>query len=162
MDRTKICAGLIAAVLLAGCSGSRRLTVGSKNLTEQLVLGEIIAQQIERRVHAKVDRKLDLGGTLVAHQALVNGEIDLYPEYTGTALTEILKQAPSQDPAAVLASVRDGYRKWNLEWLDPLGFMNSFAMVVRKDDARERHVSTLSEAAAYRPGWRLGVGYEFV
>src|ERR1035438_7869239 len=103
-----------------GCSRARPLTVGSKNFTEQIVLGEIVAQQLERRLGGKVDRKLDLGGTLLAQQALRNGEIDLYPEYTGTALTAVLKLAPLSDPAAVLERVRAEYRKrWRLEWLDP-------------------------------------------
>ena len=84
MAGTKIVAGLIAALLAGGCSRSRStIVVGSKNFTEQLVLGEILAQQLERKLGQKVERKLNLGGTLLAHQALVNGEIDLYPEYTG-------------------------------------------------------------------------------
>src|SRR5689334_7858715 len=96
MARTKIIAGLILLTLACGCSRSRPIVVGSKNFTEQLVLGEIIAQQLERRLGQKVERKLNLGGTLLAHQALINGEIDVYPEYTGTALTAILKlPAPS-------------------------------------------------------------------
>ncbi|MDQ6664773.1 MAG: ABC transporter substrate-binding protein [Acidobacteriota bacterium] len=162
MDRTKIFAGLILFLLLCGCARTRHLTVGSKNFSEQLILGEIIAQHLENRLHEKIARKLDLGGTLVAHQALVNGEIDLYPEYTGTALTSILKEPPLADPAAALGKVRAGYRHWNLEWMNPLGFDNTFAMVIRNEDAEERPATTLSEAAQYAPGWRLGVGYEFV
>src|ERR1039457_5476763 len=127
-----------------GCSRARPLTVGSKNFTEQIVLGEIVAQQLERRLGGKVDRKLDLGGTLLAQQALRNGKIDLYPEYTGTALTAVLKLAPLSDPAAVLERVRAEYRKrWRLEWLDPLGFENTFAMGRR---ARRKD----------RRGWRVG------
>ena len=125
---------IVGFLLLSGlgCSGTRPLTVGSKNFTEQIILGEIAAQQLERRLGGKVDRKLDLGGTLLAQQALRSGEIDLYPEYTGTALTTVLKLAPSSDAAAVLERVRAEYRKrWRLEWLDPLGFDNTFAMVVR-------------------------------
>src|ERR1039457_7532213 len=114
-----------------GCSRARPLTVGSKNFTEQIVLGEIVAQQLERRLGGKVDRKLDLGGTLLAQQALRNGEIDLYPEYTGTALTAVLKLAPLSDPAAVLERVRGEYRKrWRLERLDPLGFEDLRSSVV--------------------------------
>src|ERR1022692_2539643 len=125
-----------------GCSRARPLTVGSKNFTEQIVLGEIVAQQLERRLGGKVDRKLDLGGTLLAQQALRNGEIDLYPEYTGTALTAVLKLAPLSDPAAVLERVRAEYRKrWRLEWLHPLGFDNTFSLVVRGPAARPPGVS---------------------
>ncbi|MEO7143150.1 MAG: glycine betaine ABC transporter substrate-binding protein [Bryobacteraceae bacterium] len=167
MDRTKIFLGLtlvvaLVMVVVAGCARARHLTVGSKNFSEQLILGEIVAQHLENRLHEKIARKLDLGGTLVAHQAIVNGEIDLYPEYTGTALASILKEPPVSDPAAVLEKVRVGYRHWNLEWMNPLGFDNTFAMAIRNEDAEERHATTLSEAAQYAPGWKLGVGYEFV
>jgi glycine betaine/choline ABC-type transport system substrate-binding protein len=147
-------------LLLIGCSHEPRIRVGSKNFSEQLVLGEIVAQHLENRLHARVSRRLDLGGTLLAHQALVAGDIDVYPEYTGTALTAVLKEKPLKDPSQVLAKVREGYRQWNLEWLDPLGFENTFAMAVRTEDARARHVATLTEAA--RSGaWHLGAGYEF-
>ncbi len=136
--------------------------VGSKNFAEQLLLGEIAAQQIERRLNIAVDRKLQIGGTLLAHEALVKGDIDLYPEYTGTALTAVLKQIASDDPASVLAEVRSGYQQWNLRWMDPLGFNNTFAMVILRADADAHHIRTLSDAGAYRPGWKLGAGYEFV
>ena len=97
-------------LVLAGCSsGPRKIVVGSKNFTEQIVLGEIIARQIERRLNQPVDRKLNLGGTLLAHQALVAGSIDLYPEYTGTALTAILKTTPSGDAAQVFDRVSREY-----------------------------------------------------
>ncbi len=153
----------VALLCSMGCSRVHTLTVGSKNFTEQIVLGEIIAQQLERKLGVKVERKLDLGGTLLAQQALVSGEIDLYPEYTGTALTAVLKLAPSSDAAGVFERVRGEYRKrWRLEWLDPLGFDNTFAMVVRGADAREGGIETLSDAAARKEAWRLGVGYEFL
>ena len=155
--------GLLSLLSITGCSGPRRLTVGSKNFTEQIILGEIVAQQLERRLQVKVDRKLDLGGTLLAQQALQSGAIDLYPEYTGTALTAVLKLPPVSDPAAVLERVRAEYRKrWNLEWLDPLGFNNTFAMVVRGPQARAESLETLSDAVHRKQGWRLGVGYEFL
>jgi osmoprotectant transport system substrate-binding protein len=160
MDRTQIIAAL-TALGLAACSHPTRLVVGSKNFTEQVVLGEILAQQIERTLHVTVDRKLNLGGTLLAHQALVQGDIDLYPEYTGTALTAVLKQPPSTDRPAVLETVRAAYlRQWRLAWLRPLGFNDTFAMIVRGDTARGEHLATLSEAARAHP-WRMGVGYEF-
>jgi osmoprotectant transport system substrate-binding protein len=163
MDRTKIVAGL-ALLALCGCSRSPSgtvLTVGSKNFTEQVVLGEIVAQQLERRLHQKVERRLNLGGTLLAHQALLGGEITLYPEYTGTALVAVLKQPIDTDPAAVLARVRAQYlRDFHVEWLDPLGINNGFAMVVRGPEARASKLETLTDAAKM-PGWSLGVGYEF-
>jgi glycine betaine/choline ABC-type transport system substrate-binding protein len=155
MDRKTIIAGL--SLLLASCAPRNAIVVGSKNFTEQVLLGEILAQQIERKLGTPVIRKLDLGGTLLAHEALTAGSIDLYPEYTGTALTAVLKQPPQSDPQAVLKSVRDAYqRQWHLAWLDPLGFNNTFAMIVRRDEK----VKSLSEAARAR-SWHMGVGYEF-
>jgi osmoprotectant transport system substrate-binding protein len=162
MDRAKALAGL-SALLLAGCPGPRPLSVGSKNFTEQRILGEIAAQQLERRLGTRVERKLDLGGTLLAHEALVTGRIDLYPEYTGTALTAILKLPPSNDPEAVFEAVAAAYRsRWKVVWLPPLGFDDTFALVIRGSDARATGIETLSQAANRREGWTLGVGYEFL
>lgn len=164
MAGTKIIAGLIAVLVACGCaSGPRPIVVGSKNFTEQLVLGEIVAQQIERRLGGKVARKLNLGGTLLAHQALVNGEIDVYPEYTGTALTAVLKLPVSSDASRVLSEVRAAYEKrWRLEWLRPFGFNNSFAMVIGGEEARRGRLRTLSEAAKHKSDWVMGMGYEFL
>jgi len=136
--------------------------VGSKNFTEQVVLAEIIAQQIEKKAGVAVERKIDLGGTLLAHEALKSGSIDLYPEYTGTALTAILKRPINKDPNSVLSEVRQGYSQWHLTWMKPLGFNNTFAMVVRTADARQQHLTNLTEAAHRAQPWKLGVGYEFV
>ena len=160
MDRTKALACLIALVG-AGCGSKPRIVVGSKNFTEQVLLGEILAQQIERRLPVKVDRKLDLGGILLTHEALVKGDIDLYPEYTGSALTAVLKQRAIEDPVEALSAVRALYRsQWNLEWLDPLGFDNTFAIIVHGKEAREKHLVTLSDAARAH-AWHMGMGYEF-
>ena len=152
------CCVALAAVLLLSCSREPRIRVGSKNFSEQLILGEIVAQHLERRFAGHVSRKLDLGGTLLAQQALVSGDIDVYPEYTGTALTAVLKKSPSNDAARVLTEVRDGYRQWSLEWLDPLGFENTFAMAVRREEAQD--INTLTQAA-HAHAWKLGAGYEF-
>jgi osmoprotectant transport system substrate-binding protein len=163
LDRKKICRVLIAAVLVtSGCSRSNRIVVGSKNFTEQVVLGELIAAHIEHRLHQPVARKLNLGGTLLAHQGLLSGDIDLYPEYTGTAFTNVLKHDGVTDPGVVLDRVKSEYAAIRLNWLDPLGFNNSFAMVVRGADARARHLDTLSDAAADPTGFSLGAGYEFI
>jgi glycine betaine/choline ABC-type transport system substrate-binding protein len=138
------------------------IQVGSKNFTEQVVLGEIIAQHLEHRLHQKVERSLNLGGTLLAQQALVGRQIDLYPEYTGTALAVILKDSIDTHPAGVLAKVRAEYlQKFHAEWLDPLGIDDSFAMVVKGPQARAQHLETLSDAAKVPQAWTLGVGYEF-
>ena len=165
MGRTQIVACLIVGLWasgIVGCTKERPITVGSKNFTEQVILGEIVAQHLEHRLGRRVDRKLNLGGTMLAHQALVAGDIDLYPEYTGTALTTILKLPSTSDPAAAMALVRAEYHtRFGVEWMEPLGFNNTFAMVIRGEDARKSKTATLSEAALYSPGWILGVGYEF-
>jgi glycine betaine/choline ABC-type transport system substrate-binding protein len=159
MDRTKIIAGLI--FLLSACGQKAHvIRVGSKNFTEQVVLGEIVAQHLENRLHQKIARSLNLGGTLLAQQALMNREIDVYPEYSGTALTMVLKENASGDAAGVLGRVQSEYaRKFHLAWLEPLGIDNGFAMVVRGADARAQGLKTLSDAS--KTSWALGVGYEF-
>jgi glycine betaine/choline ABC-type transport system substrate-binding protein len=152
----------MAAGLLAGCSRPRPIVVGSKNFAEQLVLGEIAAQHLENRLKIPVERRLNLGGTTLAHEALVTGEIDLYPEYTGTALTAILKLPSDYDPASVAERVRLEYqRQFRVVWMPPLGFENGFALAIRGGEARAGKLETLSDAAQYAPGWRLGAGYEF-
>lgn len=158
----RILSGLLLSFLfLMACSRQPRIVVGSKNFTEQVILGEIAAQQLERKLHVQVVRQLNLGGTLLAHQALVNGGIDVYPEYTGTALTSVLKEPPTGDPAEVFDKVAQLYRhRFQLTWLTPLGFNDTFAMVVRQADARALQAKTLS--AASQRSWRLGVGYEFL
>jgi osmoprotectant transport system substrate-binding protein len=136
--------------------------IGAKNFTEQVVLGELLAQEIEAKSNLKVERRFYLAGSYICHQALISGRIDAYVEYTGTALTAILKQPLDRDPQAVLSTVRSLYAsKYGITVAQPLGFENTFAMVVRGDDARRLHLTTLSQAAQYAPEWRLGVGYEF-
>ena len=136
--------------------------IGSKNFTEQAVLGELLAQEIEAKYHLKVERRFYLAGSYICQQAMLAGRIDAYVEYTGTALTAILKQPINRDPDAVLATVRRLYQqRYQITVAPPLGFDNSFAMVIRSDDARRLHLTTLSQAAADTPHMRLGVGYEF-
>jgi len=149
---------------LVSCSPPRpdHPIIGAKNFTEQVVLGELLAQEIEAQSHLKVERRFYLAGSYICHQALIAGRIDAYVEYTGTALTAILKQPLQRDPQSVLATVRRLYAsQYNVTVGPPLGFENTFAMVIRGDDAHRLHLSTLSEAARYTPQWRLGVGYEF-
>jgi osmoprotectant transport system substrate-binding protein len=136
--------------------------IGAKNFTEQVVLGELLAQEIEAKSHLKVERRFYLAGSYICQQALVSGRIDAYVEYTGTALTAILKQPLDRNPESVLNTVRSLYAsRYHITAGDPLGFENTFAMVIRGDDARRLHASTLSQAAQYTPQWKLGVGYEF-
>lgn len=150
--------------MLAGCSPPRpdHPVIGAKNFTEQVVLGELIAQEIEAKAHLEVERRFYLAGSYICQQALISGRIDGYPEYTGTALTAILKQPVDRDPEAVLATVKRLYeQRYSVTVGPPLGFENTFAMIIRGDEARRLNVSTLSEAAKDAPQWKLGVGYEF-
>ena len=151
-------------ILLTACSPPRpdHPVIGAKNFTEQVVLGELLAQEIEAKSNLKVERRFYLAGSYICQQALVSGRIDAYVEYTGTALTAILKQPVDRDPQRVLDTVRNLYAtRYNVVVAPPLGFENTFAMVIRGDDARNLHLTTLSQAARYTPQWRLGVGYEF-
>ncbi|HEX9285614.1 MAG TPA: glycine betaine ABC transporter substrate-binding protein [Nitrospirales bacterium] len=157
---------LLCLTLACGCHGGRRaqtVTVGSKNFTEQSILGELLAQQIERTTKLRVERKLYLGGTLLCHEALVAGKIDMYVEYTGTALTAILKDAPINDPAEVYRRTREAYlSRFGVELSEPLGFNNTFAVIIRGETVRRLNVKTLSQAAAYTPQWKAGFGPEFM
>jgi len=157
---------LVAAgtVWLTSCSPPHpnHPVIGAKNFTEQVVLGELLAQEIEAKSHVKVERRFYLAGSYICQQALVSGRIDGYVEYTGTALTAILKQPLNRDPESVLKTVRSLYAsRYHITAGDPLGFENTFAMVIRGDDAGRLNLSTLSQAAQYTPQWKLGVGYEF-
>ncbi len=165
MDRNTLLASFVLLLIAfgIGCGGQRPIVVGSKNFTEQWILGELIAQQIEGCAHLPVERRFGLGGTLLAHQAIVSGEIDIYPEYTGTALTTVLHEDPAgRTPEQILARVREFYReKFGVLWLDPLGFENTFAMAIPGQLARQRRLRTLGDAARSDFAFRLGVGYEF-
>jgi glycine betaine/choline ABC-type transport system substrate-binding protein len=158
----RIVLGVLVLTLFGACrGGSRPLRVGSKNFSESVLLGEIVAQALEARGE-RVDRRLNLGGTFVCHRAIVAGDLDLYPEYTGTAFTAILGQKPLSDPAAVRARVASEYEKrWDLRWSPPLGFENTFALVMRQEQARRLGIRKISDLAAH-PELRLGFGYEFV
>ncbi len=151
----------LAAITFSACRPRNEIVVGSKNFTEQLILGEIAAQQIERKLHLPVRRRLDLGGTLLTHLAILKGDIDIYPEYTGTAAGVVLKESIPADPAAAFAIVKREYlRRFHLVWLPPLGFNDTFAMVVRSEDGKRLAAPELS--AARSRAWRLGIGYEFL
>jgi glycine betaine/choline ABC-type transport system substrate-binding protein len=162
--RALLIVALLPVIVSApACSRRERIVVGCKNFTEQIVLGEIIAQQIENKTHLPVERRFYLGGTYIAHQGILAGRIDIYPEYTGTALTAILKQAPMSDRKAVYNRVKSEYEgRFHLTLGPPLGFNDTFAIEIRGEDSRRLHLQTISQAAQYTPQWRAGFGYEFM
>jgi osmoprotectant transport system permease protein len=159
-------AAVLTALMVSGTisltPGTPRIIVGSKNFTEQLVLGELIAQTIERETDLEVERKLNLGGTLICERALASGAIDIYVEYSGTALTALFKQPVAFDRKQVLETVRQRYAATGRTMLSPLGFNNTFAILVRRDTAVQTGVKTISDAARFTPEWRAGFGYEFL
>lgn len=154
---------LISLLALAGCvQGGDRLVVGSKNFTESIILGEIIAQGAER-LGIVVERKLNLGGTFVCHEAITSGQLDIYVEYTGTAYSAVLKMDRESDVQIVREVVDSAYADmWNLEWGRPLGFNNTFAMLVRGRDARAYNLKTISDALPRFGDWTPGFGHEFL
>lgn len=152
----------LAAPVLATRRASDVVVVGSKNFTEQFVLGELLAQAIERGGGVAVERRFNLGGTIICDRALKRGDVDVYVEYTGTALTAVFHQPPAADPAQVLDTVRTLYARSGQTVLPPLGFNNSFAILVRGDEARRRRLRTIDDLAAIAPAWRAGFGYEFL
>ena len=159
-----LCAVLISAMLLplTACDPPKgsRVVIGAKNFTEQVLLGELVAQQIEAQGE-KVDRRFYLAGSYIAHQALLSGRIDAYVEYSGTALSSIFKQPVDRDRDHVLEAITQLYAQQGIRVLAPLGFQNTFAMVMRTDDAARLHVSKLSDLQTAASQLQLGVGYEF-
>lgn len=156
---------LVFILTIASCNSqlNNRIVIGSKNFTEQRILGELLAQYIESNSDIKVDRRLDLGGTFVCHQALTAGQIDAYVEYTGTAFTAILKHTPINNPRQLYDRVKQEYQEqFKLDWMPPLGFNNTFSIVIRGEDSRELKIKTISQAAQFAPNWRAGFGYEFI
>jgi osmoprotectant transport system substrate-binding protein len=154
-----------AFATLAGCRRARPNTVvaGSKNFTEQIILAELLAQQIEAHTALRVDRRLNLGGTLICHRAMLAGQMDLYAEYTGTALTAVLGEPSSNDTEGVYRTVRDAYRdRFGFDVGAPLGFNNTFAIVVRSEDAQKLRLRTISDLVPHAAQWRAGFGYEFM
>jgi len=151
--------------LSLGCrkTAQPKITIGSKFFTEQVVLAELLAQHIEKKTGIRVVRKTNLGGTLLVHKALLAGELDLYVEYTGTALTAVLNETPQGSSADVYNRVKKLYSdRFHLEVTEPLGFENTFALVIRGEDAKNLHLEKISDLAAITGKWRVGVGYEFL
>lgn len=153
-----------AGLLLTSCAHTgQHVTVGSKNFTEQLVLGELLAQVLENHVSTPVERRFYLAGSYICQQAILAGRIDVYVEYTGTALAAILKAPINSDSKAVFETVQREYeRRFHLTVLPSLGFNNTFAIAMRGEDARTKGLTKLSQLARYASQMRLGVGYEFL
>jgi osmoprotectant transport system substrate-binding protein len=155
---------LCPILLLAACNIERHdIVIGSKNFSEQALLAEILAQHLENKLHQPVTRRFYLAGSYICQQALLAGRIDAYVEYTGTALTAILHDPIQSDRSAVFQRVKSEYRqRFGMEVMPSLGFNNTFAMVVRGEDARRLNLKTIDDAAPYTPQWRAGFGYEFM
>lgn len=163
--RLILCGLLLSTIVSLSCSPSHsdRIVVGSKNFTESFILGELIAQQIERHTKLKAERRFYLAGTYICQQAILSGRIDIYPEYTGTALTAVLKEKATGDRSDVFGRVKSEYeRRFGLTLGPAFGFNDTFAMEIRGEDARRLNLQTLSQAASYTPHWRAGFGYEFM
>jgi osmoprotectant transport system substrate-binding protein len=155
----------VALTVLGGCGRkqSEKIIVGSKFFTEQVLLAELLAQHIEARTGIPVERKTNLGGTLLVQKAMQAGDLDLYVEYTGTALTAVLSETPTGDSKSVYERVKKEYAdRYSFEVTEPLGFENTFAMVIRGEDAKKFNLQKLSDLTALAPKWRAGVGYEFL
>ncbi|MBD6617732.1 ABC transporter substrate-binding protein [Komarekiella sp. 'clone 1'] len=148
---------------LSNSSSGGNIIVASKDFTEQDILGELLAQQIEATTNLKVDRRPRLGGSFICHSAITSGKIDAYIEYTGTAFTGILKQKVVSNPKEVYDKLKQAYaQQFNLEVMPSLGFENTFAMIIRGEDAKRYNIQTLSQVSQYTPQWRGGFGYEFL
>ncbi|HTP44203.1 MAG TPA: glycine betaine ABC transporter substrate-binding protein [Candidatus Acidoferrum sp.] len=154
---------LTGLLLSCGAERGNEIVVGSKNFSEQALLGEILAQHIEARTHLPVTRRFYLAGSYICQQALLAGRIDTYVEYTGTALTAILRDPIEKDPSLVFGRVQSEYKhRFGLDVLPSLGFNNTFAIVIRGEDARRLKLKTISDVALHTPQWRAGFGYEFM
>jgi osmoprotectant transport system substrate-binding protein len=156
---------LVATLSVCGCEPRPRdtIVVGSKNFPEQALLGEILAQHIETRTQLHVERRFYLAGSFICQQAMLAGRIDTYVEYTGTALTAILHDPIESGRSAVFDRVQREYKqRFDFDVLPALGFDNTFALVIRGEDARRLHLKTISDAVPYARNWRAGFGFEFM
>lgn len=168
---------IISALVLTGCGGQSATTSGkgpskpaekpkvvvsSKNFTEQLIVGNMVGLLLEDAGYP-VEMKLRLGGTGLLHESLVNGNIGVYVEYTGTGLMALLKEAPMSDPKAVYDKVKGAYKeKWNLVWLEPWGFNNTYTVTMRKEDADKLGIKKISDLKDKAPGMVIGATQEFI
>ena len=161
--KTHFFTACLLVCLTVSCGGDRSdIVIGSKNFSESVLLGEMLAQHIESRTELSVGRRLSLGGTFICHQAMLSGDLDIYPEYTGTALTAILEKPVMHDRDAVYDEVRSTYSdEFELRWMEPFGFNNTYAMVVRAEDAERDGLRTISDFARVSADRTIGFSFEF-
>ncbi|MBM7650742.1 ABC transporter substrate-binding protein [Neobacillus cucumis] len=174
MKKTTIYTGILTGALvlsLVGCGSSNQSTsasggkkdpivVGSKNNTENYIQGEMFADILEAN-HVPVVRKLNLGGTNVTFQAIKSGQVDMYPEYTGTGLVDILKKPLEKDQKKVLTEVSDGFKQWNIEWLQPAPLNSTYGFAVKKATAEKYNLKTISDLAKHSKDLVLSFPQEF-
>ncbi len=164
LGHTAAQAGPAATAEVAAERPSDRIVIGAKNFAESRLLAEIMAQLIEAHTALEVERRSNLGGTTVVFAALRSGQIDLYPEYTGTGLTVLLeREAPAREPLAVFLAVQHGFaERWDLAWLDPFGFSNSYALAMPQERAEALGVTRISDLSARAQSLRIGFSHEFI
>ena len=157
---------IVLLVVLSGISYARSanaaVVVGSKNFTEQVILGELVAQAIEAQGDVRVVRKLDLGGTFVCDRGIRTGDLDVYVEYTGTAVAAVFHEPVPHDSSEAFERARELYARSSVSVLRPLGFNNTFTILVRGKDARELGLRTIDDLRSVAGGWTPGFGYEFL
>lgn len=152
-----------ACLALTGCSEKPRpIVVGAMNTTEQSILGEIVAQRLEKRLSFPIERRMKMDGAEILHEALIAGQVDVYPEYAGEALVTALKVAPGDDPVVADARLQREYAALRLEWMSPLGFQTGFVMVMRAEDARASRIESLTDSVGRASGWTIAVSPEFM
>lgn len=160
---------MLAALMVVGCGpsnggeeGKPKIIVGSKNFTEQLVVGNMVGLLLEDAGYP-VDYKLRLGGSGLVHEALVNGDVNVYVEYTGTGLTVMLEEDPMSDPDETYARVKEQYKeKWDLNWLEPWGFNNTYTIAIRQDDATDKGIEKISDLKDKASAMLIGATHEFI
>jgi osmoprotectant transport system substrate-binding protein len=153
---------MVVSMLFTGCSSSKSVTIGSKDYGENIVLGEIFSQLIEAKTDIKVNRKLNMGGTFVCFEAIKNGDIDIYPEFTGTALTALLKADVISDPDEAYEFVSNEFDKqFNIKWFKDLGYNNTYAIAISNEAYEKYGVETNSDFAKISEDFVFGAEHEF-
>ncbi len=152
----------LTVTVFAGCTSGKKVVIGSKDFTENKILAEIMAQLIENNTDIKVERKINMGGTFVCFEAMKKGQIDIYPEYTGTGLTAQLKLPVETDPEQVYATVSTEFEKqFQIKWLKPIGFNNTYALAVPQELASKNNLESISDLGNFAKDLVFGAEHEF-